>query len=59
MPAFLEKALQKSATKKGYTGERAAHYIYGSMNNLGAMRGNKETEKGKEMERKHVGISRR
>lgn len=53
MPAFLEARLKKAAAEKGFTGERADHYVYGAMNNLGAMRGSKETAKGKRMERKH------
>jgi hypothetical protein len=54
MPAFLEKALEKEAVKKGFSGKRKDKYIYGAMNNMGAMRGNKETAKGKRMEKKHV-----
>lgn len=54
MPAFLEKALAKGANKKGYTGKKKAAYIYGAMNNMGAMRGNKETAKGRQMELKHM-----
>jgi hypothetical protein len=53
MPAFLEAKLKSAARKHGFTGERAAHYIYGAMNNMGAIRGNKETAKGAAMERKH------
>lgn len=54
MPAFLEKKLQSEAAKKGFTGRRAARYVYGAMNNMGAMRGNKITAKGRSMERKHA-----
>lgn len=53
MPEFLEKDLAKSADKKGFTGRRKERYIYGAMNNLGAMHGPKETSKGAEMQRKH------
>ncbi len=53
MPKFLEQQLEKSADKKGFTGKRKARYVYGGMNNLGAMRGNKETPKGAAMQRKH------
>lgn len=53
MPQFLEDKLRASASKKGFTGRRAARYIYGAMNNLGAMMGNKETAKGRAMQRKH------
>lgn len=53
MPLFLEANLKKEAAKKGFAGKRADHYVYGAMNNSGAMRGNKETPKGKRMEKKH------
>ena len=53
MPKFLENALKKAAAKKGFTGKRADKYVYGAMNNMGAMRGNQETAKGAAMERKH------
>ena len=46
MPKFLEDKL-----KKEYGDNK--HAIYGTMNKIGAMRGNKETAKGKEMEHKH------
>lgn len=46
MPAFLEAKL-----KKRYGNNK--HAIYGTLNKIGAMRGNKETAKGKAMERKH------
>ena len=39
MPKFLETKLKSEATKKGFTGKRAARYVYGAMNNMGAMRG--------------------
>lgn len=47
MPQFLEKKL-----KKEYPGDPAAPYKV--MNAIGAMHGNKETAKGKEMEKKHA-----
>jgi hypothetical protein len=53
MPRFLEDKLKAQAQKKGFKGKRAARYVYGAMNNMGAMRGNKETPKGAEMEVKH------
>ena len=46
MPKFLEEKL-----KKEYGDNPAA--IYGTMNKIGAMKGNKETKKGKAMEKKH------
>ena len=45
MPKKIEKALKKSASKKGLTGKRANAYIYGSLNNMGYMKGNKKTRK--------------
>lgn len=53
MPKFLEKALEAQAAKKGFSGRRADRYVYGAMNNLGAMKGNKETPKGARMQAKH------
>jgi hypothetical protein len=46
MPKFLEKKL------KAEYGDNP-HAIYGTMNKIGAMKGNKETPKGKRMEEKH------
>lgn len=46
MPEFLEKKL-----KKEYPGNPGA--VYGTLNRIGAMHGNRETAKGREMERKH------
>jgi hypothetical protein len=54
MPAFLEAKLKTQAAKKGFSGKKADRYVYGAMNNLGAMRGSKETAKGRRMERKHA-----
>ena len=45
MPKFLEDRL-----KKEY-GDNPR--VYGTMNKIGAMRGNKETSKGRKMEKKH------
>lgn len=53
MPKFLEDKLKAEAAKKGMTGRREARYVFGAMNDLGAMRGNQETAKGAAMERKH------
>lgn len=46
MPEFLKKKLQAEYGNN-------PHAIYGTMNKIGAMRGNKETAKGAAMERKH------
>ena len=53
MPEFLERRLAAGARKKHLTGRKAKAYIYGTMNNLGAMHGNKETARGRQMEAKH------
>jgi hypothetical protein len=47
MPKFLEKKL-----KKQYPGNPSA--VYGTMNKMGFMHGNKETAKGKAAEKKHM-----
>lgn len=49
MPDFLERRLRANVPR----GVNADRYVYGAMNNMGAMRGNKETAKGKAMQRKH------
>lgn len=54
MPQFLENALRHEGRKKGLTGEHLERYVYGGMNSVGAMHGNKETAKGREMEKKHM-----
>lgn len=46
MPKFLEDALKKEYPNN-------PHAVYGTLNKIGAMRGNKITPKGEEMERKH------
>lgn len=46
MPKFLEDKL-----KQEYGND--PHAIYGTMNKIGAMKGNKETAKGRAMEEKH------
>jgi len=53
MPKFLEARLRSQAASKGFTGERADRYVYGAMNNMGAMRGNQTTAKGERMQAKH------
>ena len=53
MPKFLEDELRRAAKKAGKSGKEADRYIYGAMNNMGAMHGSKETPKGEAMERKH------
>ena len=53
MPKFLEDRLRAEAAKQGLKGRRADRYVYGAMNNLGAMRGNQETAKGRRMQAKH------
>lgn len=53
MPKFLEDRLEKQAAKKGFSGDRADAYVFGTMNKIGAMHGNKETPKGRSMEKAH------
>ena len=53
MPAFLEAKLKQKAAEKGLKGKKADHYVFGAMNNMGAMKGSKETAKGKRMQKKH------
>lgn len=53
MPEFLKAELQKEAVKKGFKGRRKDRYVYGTLNSIGAMHGSKETQKGREMEKKH------
>lgn len=45
MPKALEEKLRKMAHKKGYKGDRADKYVYGSLNEMGYMHGNKRTNK--------------
>ena len=52
MPKFLEDKL-----KKEYPGNPGA--VFGTMNKLGAMKGSKETAKGRAMEKKHAADSRK
>jgi hypothetical protein len=59
MPEFLKKKLAAGASKKGFTGKKADAYVYGALNNMGAMHGNKETAKGRAMEVKHNSKSRK
>ncbi len=54
MPKFLEERLRAEAAAKGFSGRRADRYTFGALNNMGAMRGNKVTAKGRRMERKHA-----
>ncbi len=51
MPEFLERKL-----KKEYGNDK--HAIYGTMNKLGYMKGNKETAKGRNAEKKHLAKSK-
>ena len=47
MPKFLEAKLKKEYPNN-------PHAVYGTMNAIGAMRGNKETKKGAAMQAKHM-----
>lgn len=46
MPKFLEDKLRQEYGDN-------PHAIYGTMNKIGAMKGNKETAKGRRMQKKH------
>jgi len=52
MPKFLEKKLRAEYGNN----DRA---VYGTLNAIGAMHGNKETAKGKAMEKKHTKDAKR
>lgn len=54
MPQFLINKLKKAAKAKGMKGRQAAAYTYGTLQNMGAIRGNKETAKGRAMDAKHL-----
>ncbi len=47
MPRFLEDKLRAEYGDN-------PHAIYGTMNKIGAMKGNKETAKGVQMDKKHM-----
>ena len=49
MPQFLEAKLRKNVPK----GVDPDRYVYGAMNNMGAMKGSKVTKKGRRMQAKH------
>ncbi len=53
MPKFLEQDLEAAAAKKGFSGRKADEYVYGTLNDVGAMHGNKETPKGAAMQARH------
>lgn len=52
MPKFLEKALRKEYGDND-------NAVYGTLNSIGAMRGSRETPKGRAMQRKHDEDSKR
>lgn len=54
MPKALERKLAREARKKGFKGRRADRYIYGTMNKMGVMKGNRMTPKGRAMETKRM-----
>lgn len=53
MPEFLEKKLGAEADKKGFSGKRKDRYVFGALQNMNAISGNKITARGREMEKKH------
>ena len=54
MPQFLEDRLKAEAAKKGLSGRHADAYVFGTMNHIGAMHGNRETAKGRAMDAMHA-----
>ena len=53
MPTFLENAIRHSYRGSNLSKEEIDHRVYGHMENIGAMHGNKITAKGRAMEKKH------
>lgn len=53
MPKALEEKLRREYAAKGKTGEALDHAVYGTMNKMGMMHGNKETSKGRAYDKKH------
>lgn len=53
MPKFLENALAHEADKKGLIGDAKDRYIWGTMNHMKVVRGNRITPKGEAMEEAH------
>ena len=47
MPKAMENKLRAEGRKKGLTGKKLDAYVYGTMNKLGLMKGNKEVKKPK------------
>jgi hypothetical protein len=45
--AKAERALKSAAKRKGLTGARAGHYVYGTLNKIGLKKGSKTTRRGK------------
>ena len=54
MPKAMEKKLKSEAKKKFKSKAKQDAYVYGTMNKLGYMKGNKTTAKGKAAEKKSV-----
>ena len=52
MPKFLEEQLKREYPNN-------PHAVFGTLNAIGAMRGNKITAKGRAMEKKHVADQRK
>ena len=49
----MEKKLASEADKKGLSGKKKDQYVWGTMNNIGAVHGNKISARGRAMEKKH------
>lgn len=56
MPKELEDSLKREYEAKGKSGKDLNHAIFGTMNRLGAVHGNKITAKGIAMDRKHAAM---
>ena len=50
--AKAESAIKKEASKRGFTGDRADAYVYGTLNNIGLKKGNKTTPRGMQKAKK-------
>ncbi len=54
MPKKIEAAMKKGYAGKGLSEEEVDHRVYGKLNEMGYMKGNKVTSKGQEAEAKYT-----
>ena len=52
MPKAMETKLRAEGRKKGLKGDDLDSFVFGTMNKIGVMKGNKITPKGKRAEKK-------